>query len=104
MAVFPDDEMVVHGNAQWPRDLDDRPRHVDVGARGSGIAGGMVVHQNDGGGGELERALDHLARIDRGVIDGAGLMLLVGDEVVALVEEQNAEVLTLLSKAMAARQ
>ena len=62
VAVFADDEMVVHRNAQWPRDLDDRPRHVDVGARGGGIARGMVVHQNHGGGGEFERALDHLAR------------------------------------------
>ena len=43
VAVLADDEVVVHGNAQWPRDLDDGPRHVDVGARGSGIAGGMVV-------------------------------------------------------------
>ena len=53
----------------------------------------MVVHQDHGGGGEFERAFDHLARIDRGVIDGAGLVLLVGDQVVALVEEQNAEML-----------
>ena len=54
---------------------------------------GVVVHQDDGGGGELERALDHLARINRGVVDGAGLMLLIGDQVVAFVEEQNAEML-----------
>jgi hypothetical protein len=26
--------VVVHRNAQWPRDLDDRPRHVDVGTEG----------------------------------------------------------------------
>ena len=45
VAVLADDEVVVHGNAQWPRDLDDRPRHVDVGARGGGIAGGMVVQK-----------------------------------------------------------
>ena len=37
---------VVHGDAQRARDLDDRPRHVDVGARGSGIAGGMVVQEH----------------------------------------------------------
>ena len=53
----------------------------------------MIVHQDHRGGGKLERALDHLARIDRCVIDGAGLLLLVGDEVVALVEKQDAEVL-----------
>ena len=45
MPVAADDEVVVHRNAQWPRDLDDRPRHVDVGARGGGIAGGMVVQK-----------------------------------------------------------
>jgi len=45
VAVLADDEVVVHGNAQRPRDLDDGPRHVDVGARGSGIAGGMVVQE-----------------------------------------------------------
>ena len=45
MPVLADDEVVVHRDAQWPRDLDDRPRHVDVGARGGGIAGGMVVQK-----------------------------------------------------------
>ena len=53
----------------------------------------MVVHQDDGGGGELERALDHLARIDRGVVDGAGLVPFIGDEVIALVEKEDAELL-----------
>ena len=42
---------------------------------------------------QFERALDHLARIDRRVVDGAGLLQLVGDELVALVEEQDAELL-----------
>ena len=32
VAVLADDEVVVHGDAQRARDLDDRPRHVDVGA------------------------------------------------------------------------
>ena len=54
---------------------------------------GMVVHQDDGGSGEFERALDHLARIDRRVIDGADLLDFVGDELVALVEKQHAELL-----------
>ena len=42
---------------------------------------------------QFERALDHFARIDRRVIDGAGLLHFVGDELVALVEEQDAELL-----------
>src|ERR1700756_5148105 len=45
---------------------------------------------------ELERALDHFAGIDRRVIDGAGLILLVGDEVVSLVEKQDAKMLLAL--------
>src|SRR5262249_21606492 len=85
VAVLAHYEMVVDGDAQWTRDLDDRLGHVDVGARRGGIAGGMVVHQDDGGGGEVERALDHLARIDRGVVDDAALVLLVCYQVVALV-------------------
>ena len=52
---------------------------------------GMVVHQHDGGGGELECPFDHLARIDRRVVDGSGLLQLVGDQRVTLVEEQHAE-------------
>ena len=39
----------------------------------------------------FERPLHHLAHIDRGVIDGALLLHLVGDDLVALVEEQDAE-------------
>ena len=63
----------------------------------------MVVHQHDRGGGQLERALDHFARIDRGVIDRARLLHLVGDQLVAFVEEQNAELLQ-LGEALAVRQ
>ena len=41
--VLADDEMVVHRDAEGARDLDDRLRHLDVGARGGRIARGMVV-------------------------------------------------------------
>lgn len=44
MAVPADDDVVVHGDAERPRRVDDGLRHVDVGARGRGIAGGMIVH------------------------------------------------------------
>src|SRR5215510_14033689 len=40
--------------------------------------------------------LHHLAHIDRGVIDGARLLHLVGDDLVALVEEEDAELLLVL--------
>jgi hypothetical protein len=45
MPVLADNEMVVHGDAERARNLDDRLRHLNVGARRSGIAGGMVVHR-----------------------------------------------------------
>ena len=51
------------------------------------------MHQDDRGGGQFERALDDLARVDRRVVDGADLLQLVGDELVALVEKQHAELL-----------
>jgi hypothetical protein len=42
MAVLADDQVVVHRDAERLGDLDDRLRHLDVGARGRRIAGGMV--------------------------------------------------------------
>ena len=45
MAVLADNEVVVHGDAERARHLDDRPRHLDVGARGCRLAGGMIVRQ-----------------------------------------------------------
>ena len=56
----------------------------------------MVVGQNDGGGGKLQRPLHHLAGIDRRVINGAFLLHLIGDELVFLVEKQDAKLLLVL--------
>ena len=84
-------------------DIDDRLRHLDVGVRRRRIAGRMIVHQDQRGSRQFERALDHFARIDRRVIDGADLLQFVGDELVALVEKQHAELL-LSANAMAVRQ
>ena len=71
-------------------------RHVDIGARGRRIAGRMVVDQDDRGRGEFQRPPDDFARIDGRVVDGSGLLDLVGDQRVLLVEEQDAELLALL--------
>jgi hypothetical protein len=59
------------------------------------------VHEDDRGGRQLQRAPDDLAGVDRGVVDGADLLDFVGDELVALVEEENC---SLSAKAIAARQ
>jgi hypothetical protein len=45
MAVLADDDVVVHGDAEGLRDLDDRLRHLDVRTRGRRVAGRMVVHE-----------------------------------------------------------
>ena len=45
MPVLSDDEMVVHRDTEGARDLHNRLRHLDVGARGGRIAGGMVVQE-----------------------------------------------------------
>jgi len=38
--------VVMHFNPKPTRDLDNSQCHVNVGARGCGIASGMVVHQD----------------------------------------------------------
>jgi hypothetical protein len=45
VAVLADDDVVVHGDAERSGHIDDGLGHLDVGARGRGIAGGMIVHQ-----------------------------------------------------------
>ena len=45
VAVLADDEVVVHRDTKGARDLHDRLRHLDVGARGRRITRGMVVQE-----------------------------------------------------------
>ena len=45
MPVLADDDVVVHGNAERFGDIDDGSRHLDVGLRRRGIAGGVVVQK-----------------------------------------------------------
>src|SRR5262245_63818572 len=54
VSILADDDVVVHGDAERFRHLDDRLGHLDVGARRRRVAGRMVMDQYDGGGGELE--------------------------------------------------
>ena len=43
MPVLADDDVVVHGDAEWRCDVDDRFRHLKIRLRRRRIAGGMVV-------------------------------------------------------------
>lgn len=69
------------------------PRHGDVGLGGRGIAAGMIVHQDKGGGAMFQGALDDLAGIDRGMIDRAFRLHLIGDQDILAVEIQHPEFL-----------
>jgi hypothetical protein len=69
-----------------PRRLDDGFRHVDIGARGRRISRWVVVHEDDRGGRQFERAPHDLAGIDGRMVDGSGLLQFVGDQRVLLVE------------------
>ena len=48
VAVFADDDVVVHGNAERGGDVHDRFRHLDIRLRRRRVAGGMVVQQTTG--------------------------------------------------------
>jgi hypothetical protein len=80
----------VDADAQGPAGLDDLTGHVDVGMGGGGIAAGVVVDQDDVAGRQLKGPAHDLARIDRRMVDRAAVLDFVGDQLVFLVEEENA--------------
>lgn len=76
--------------------LLDLARQLDVRVQGRAIAARMVVHEDDGGGGKLQRAAGDLARIDRRMIDRALSGLLVCVQLVLAVEIEDAGLFDLL--------
>jgi len=45
MPTLADDDVVVHGDAERLRRLDDQPGHLDIGPRRCRVAGRVVVDQ-----------------------------------------------------------
>ena len=45
MAIPPDDQMIMHRDAQRLGDIDDILRHLDVCRGGRGISRGVIMHQ-----------------------------------------------------------
>ena len=80
MAVAPDDDVIVHGDAEWFRHPDNVQRHLDVLRRGRRIAGRMIMNEHDRRRRQFERAPDDFAGIDRRMIDCARSLHLVGDQ------------------------
>ena len=69
-----------------------RLRHLagclNIGGGRSGVARGVVVHQHDGAGVQLQRPARYFTRIDWGMIDRTLALGLAGDDRVLAVEEQ----------------
>ena len=70
---------------------DDLLRHLNVGARWCRIAGRVIVHQNNRRSRKFERPFDHFARINRRVVHRSDLLRFVGDELITLVEKEDAK-------------
>lgn len=77
MLVAADNEVVMHSNAHRFRGFYNLEREGDIGSGGRRITGGMIVDQNHGRSAKIQSPLDHLADIDRSVIDGPLSLLFV---------------------------
>ena len=85
-------------DAQRRRGLAHLAGHGKVVRRGRGIAARVVVHQDQPHRVQFQRPPNHLARIDRRVVDGAAALRLVGLQPVAAVQEQHADLLDRLAR------
>jgi hypothetical protein len=93
VAVLADDQMIMHGNFQGVAHRDDLTGELDVVGRRLRIAGWMIVDKDDRRSAEFERAAHDLPGIDRGMIDRADALNLVGDQMILLVEKEHAKFL-----------
>ena len=92
-ALRADDDMVVDGDLHVAAGFDQILGQADVLLAGGGVAAGVVVDDDDRGRAERDGARDHLADMDRGLVDASAPHRLVGDQHVAGVEEQDADLL-----------
>lgn len=99
MPVASDNDVIMDGDAQRLGDCDNVQCHLDVLGRGRRIARRVIVNKHDRRRRQFQRAAHHLARIDRGVVDGARALNLVGDQAVLLVEILYAGDIVILSMA-----
>ena len=88
-----DDDVVVQRQSEILAPLLDFRGHAEIGLRWRRIARWMVVDQDQGAGVQHQRPLDHLARIDRDMVDCAGRDKLIGNDVVLAVEVEDVKAL-----------
>ena len=88
-----DDDVVVQRQPEVLAPLLDFLGHAEIGLRRRRIARRVVVDQDQGAGVQHQRPLDHLARIDRDMVNRAGREKLIGDDAVLAVEVEDVEAL-----------
>ena len=86
-----DDDVVMQRQAEVLAPLLDLLSHSEIRLGRRRIAGGVVVDQDQGAGVQHQRPLDHLARIDRDMVDRAGREKFIGDDAVLAVEVEDVE-------------
>ena len=82
--IPPDDNVIVHGNADCLAYLDNGFRHVDIGARWSRITGRVIVRQHQSRSVLLQSPLDQFARVNRRMVDCAAVQDFIGNEPIPL--------------------
>lgn len=87
VAISANDDVIMDCNAQWRARIDDFAGHVDISTRWRRVTGWVIVHENDGRRGQLQRAFDNLAGIDRRMIHRTSLLNLVGNQHIFLVQK-----------------
>lgn len=92
-ALPADHDMIMDLDVENPGGLDDPAGHLDVRARGCRIARGMIMDEDHGRGGQLQRTPHHFPDVDRGMIHGAVRPMLLAHQDVALVEVEHAKLL-----------
>ena len=69
--AIPDDEMIEHPHIDQCQRIAEPAGQLTVSLTRLGDTGWMIVGQDDGCGILRQRALDHLAGVDAGSVDGA---------------------------------
>ncbi len=87
--------MVAQDDAKLFAGFLDLPGHFHVALGRRWIAARVIVGHDDRGGAQIQRPLDDLSRIDRGVIHRAFRQHFVGDQHIFTVEEKHPELLVL---------
>lgn len=88
--------MIMKHDAQLISGIFNAFGHFHIIPAGCGITAGVVMYQNNGGGMKLKRSLNDFPWIDRGMVNRAFLLFLIGNQTIFPVQKQDTELLILL--------